>query len=355
MIDWNNINPDTSFRGKKLNGVDFSGRTLVGVDFAGSDLHECNFDRCDLSHASFEDADLYRASFRDAILYGVRLKQTNLTRCDFSGAYVYGFQVSDYCNVTYSRFENIRLEGRRRSSKKSGQAQGQTEHHIGGTIADTAQLCQSNYFANGYVFTFRSFDRSEQFMQRSQAFNRLKRLYSSNLLGEDARRCYYFERYYRTRSWYKYHTTTGEKAPTGDIRNSVERIVKTFAAFMHEQLAGYGLRPNIVLRNFGIAYLAFFILVCLVLAVSKDSGLLLGTAKLDRSATGLSTSITYQLVGTNDIATIAYFCFFSMFAFAFQNFAPFGHLVWITSLASVVGLALLALYVSTLFSSIRLD
>ena len=238
MIDWRNINPDTSFRGQKLNGVDFSGRTLVGVNFAGSDLHECNFDGCDLSHASFEDADLYRASFRDAILYGVRLKQTNLTRCDFSGAYVYGFQVSDYCNVTYSRFENIRLERRRRSSKRRDQVDGQTERRIGEVIGDNAKLCQSNYFANGYAFTFRNFDLSEQFMQRSQVFNRLKRLYSSNSLGEDARRCYYFERYYRTRSWYKYHATTGEKIPTSDVRDTVERIAKTFASFMHEQLAG---------------------------------------------------------------------------------------------------------------------
>src|SRR4051812_8805638 len=96
MIDWRDIDPDMSFRNRTLDGIDFSGRILVGVDFSGCKLHECNFDGCDLSHANFENADLYRASFRDAVLYGVRLKQSNLTRCDFSSAYTYGFQVSDY-------------------------------------------------------------------------------------------------------------------------------------------------------------------------------------------------------------------------------------------------------------------
>ena len=320
MIMWDKIDPNSEFRGKALDGMDFSGRMLVGVDFSNCQLHQCNFNNCDLSHANFENSDLYRASFCGAVLYGAKFRNNNLTRGDFSKSYIYGVQVTDYSNVTYCKFEKFQLERQRRSSRKLTNPMGQQVYKIGQMIDDIGTLSARNFYINGYCFEFRAFDSSEQHMQRSQIYNRLKRLFASNSLGEEARSCYYWERYYRTRSWYKYHSFTGERVATGDVWTVIGRVLRSALAYVYEQLAGYGLKPHIVLRNFALTYAIYCALVLIIVNGNGDAGVLYGNVELLKGASQPSLLVKYTNLESSNFLGIAYFCFYSMFALAFQNF-----------------------------------
>lgn len=354
-IDWECIDPATSFKNKKLTKRDFSGRMLVGVDFSGSTLTECDFSNCDLSHAIFEGADLYRSKFQRSVLYASRFRDCNLTRCDFSESYIYGLKIVDFSNITYAKFTNFRLESRRRSSSLSENGGGISDLRPGQRCEDTSRLSKNNYFANGILFSFSNFDSAEQHMQRSQVYNRLKRLNQANCFNEEARSCLYLERYHRTRSWYRYHTFTGELASDGDFRNVFRKIFQTVTAYIYEQLAGYGLKPKVVLRNILLIYALYLILVLLLLYQRSDSGILYTTLEVLRQDLGIKTVPRVLDLQFTDTLKVMYFCAFSMFSLTFQYFSPYGHMVWLSSFFALVGLSLFALLISALFSVLRND
>ena len=232
-------------RGQVLTRQDFSGRSLVGADFSGSVCIECDFSNSDLSHANFEKCDLYKAKFSQAVLYATRFSDSNLTRCLFDGAYIYGMQIIGYSNVTYATLEKFALEERRRHSHADAATGNTKESRFGERINTTEELCRHSYHSNGFTFTFEKLHKHEQHAQRSQVYNRLKRLYQSNGYREEALACQYLERFHRTRSLYKYDSFTGEEIGT----NPLKRLAKTFVSFVGEQVSGYGLKPLRVLRN----------------------------------------------------------------------------------------------------------
>lgn len=354
-IRWEEINPGESFRGKTFVGVNFSGRSLVGVDFTDSVLWECNFNDCDLCHANFEGADLYRSTFKRSVLYAVRFRNCNLTRCDFSDSYIYGLRIVDFSNITYAKFSHFQLERQRRSSTISNEGVGQRLIAAGEAISNTAALSRASYFSNGYSFAFSDLDRFEQHMQRSQVYNRLRRLYLANCFSEEARTCLYWERYHRTRSWYRYHTFTGETNTDGDFRSVFARIGQTAAAFGYEYLAGYGLKPTVVLRNMLIVYALYAMIVFATVATQQDSGVLYTSMGVDRASGSVMQTSSITELGPSDTMKVLYFCAFSMFSLTFQYFSPFGHMVWISSAFAVIGIAFLALLISALFSVLRTD
>ena len=354
-IDWNKIDPKETFCGKTFVRVDFSGRLLVGVDFSNSTLVECNFTNSDLCHANFEGADLYRSTFKRSVLYAARFRNCNLTRCDFSDSYIYGLRIVDFSNITYAKFSNFRLESQRRSSSISSSGSGQTSRRVGDTIVDTSQLPNGSYYVNGYSFTFSDLDKYEQHMQRSQVYNRLRRLYLANCFSEEARSCLYWERYHRARSWYRYHTFTGETNTDGDFRSAFVRISQTVAAFGYEYLAGYGLKPLVVLRNMLGVYAVYSLIVFCLIGPQSDSGILYTSVSVDRTGSAVAQSSSVIELAPSDTLKVLYFCAFSMFSLTFQYFAPFGHMVWISSAFAVLGIAFLALLVSALFSVLRTD
>lgn len=192
-------------------------------------------------------------------------------------------------------------------------------------------------------------------MQRSQVYNRLKRLYQANCFNEEARSCLYLERYHRTRSWYRYHTFTGELASDGDFRNVFRKIFQTVTAYIYEQLAGYGLKPKVVLRNILLVYALYLILVLLLLYQRSDSGILYTTLEVLRQDSDIKTVPRVLDLQFTDALKVMYFCAFSMFSLTFQYFSPYGHMVWLSSFFALVGLSLLALLISALFSVLRND
>lgn len=354
-IDWLNVDPTVTFKQRKFNSVDFSGRILVGVDFSGSTLIDCDFSNCDLSHANFAGADLYRSKFRRSVLYVTQFRDSNLTRCDFSEAFIYGLCIVDYSNITYAKFTKFLLEDKRRASTIAINSGGVKKVKIGDQISDTSILSRNNYFVNGWAFSFIEFDKTEQHMQRSQVYNRLKRLYQANGFNEEARSCLYWERHYRRCSWYRYHTFTGERTKDGDFREMFRRICQTGIAFVYEQLAGYGLKPNIVLRNILFLYIAYCTIIFFLLHNQVDSGVLYTTLSVQRTGSDIKfIENSIDLQSTN-IPMIMYFCAFSMFSLTFQCFKPYGHVVWLSTLFALMGLSLLALLVSALFSMLRND
>ncbi|MCA9130843.1 MAG: pentapeptide repeat-containing protein [Planctomycetales bacterium] len=354
-IDWSNVDPLNSFRNKTFVRADFSGRCLVGVDFSGSTLVDCNFTNSDLCHANFEGADLYRSNFRRTVLYATHFRDCNLTRCDLSESYIYGLRIVDFSNITYTKFTNFRLERLRRSSTISASGAGQSHMKVGDKIVDTSQLPNGSYFVNGYSFSFADLDKYERHMQRSQVYNRLRRLYIANCFSEEARSCLYWERYHRTRSWYRYHTFTGETSSDGDFHGAFARIFQSFASFAYEYLAGYGLRPRAVLRNMIYVYAIYVLITFAIVSAQSDSGILYTSISVTRTGGDISqTSSVIDLTPSNPLK-VMYFCAFSMFSLTFQYFSPFGHMVWISSLFAVVGIAFLALLISALFSVLRTD
>jgi len=354
-IDWEHVDPLTSFKNITLTGENFSRRSLVGIDFSGSILHSCNFAQSDLSHANFHDADLYRSTFEGSVLYVTQFSRCNLTRCSFANSYLYGFQLAEPSNVTYTKFTKLQLEGQHRSSHMSSSAEGLPEFRPGQEIADVRDLCRSSYYANGLKFSFRPFRPRENEMQQSQVFNRLRRLYEANGFDEEARHCLYFERYFRTRSRYLFHTFPEELTGKGKRAGRVRRNVAWFSGYFFEYLAGYGLRPNVVLRNLLLVYFVYVLTVIVVLSSHSGSGIVYDT--LIPSANGEIAAGPGHIVGAGyrDLPAVLYFCLFSMFSLTFQRFNPFGHLVWVSSVFGMIGLSLLALLITTVYSVLRSD
>jgi uncharacterized protein YjbI with pentapeptide repeats len=353
-IDWGCVDAGSSFKNKTMTEVDFSGRVLVGVDFSGSTLVRCNFNNCDLSHANFEGTDLYRSTFSGSVLYATRFGDCNLTRCDFCDAFIYGLRIVEFANVTYANFAEFRLEARRRQSKFATHSDGYLELKLGQRVNDTATLANSNYFVNGILFMFTPFDGVECHMQHSQIYNRLKRLYLTNAFNEEARHCLYKERYHRTRSWYREYTFSG-KVIEGEFRVPLRRLFQTLTARLFEELAGYGLKPSIVVRNMTVLYALYVAIVMFMLWQRSASGLLFEVASISRQHSAATITQSTVDLGCGDVAKVLYFCGFSMFSLTFQNFSPYGNLVWISSLFGLAGLSLLALLITALFSVLRND
>jgi len=355
--DWQATDFDVStfFKNKFFSGVNFSGLVLVGADFSGSTLHGCDLSNCDLSYANFEHADVYRSRFRRSVLYAARFGDTNLTRCDFTEAYIYGLKVLDFCNVTYARFAEFRLEDRRRESiVVSSERKSLRHRRTGDPTEETASLCRSDYQSNGIVFSFEDFRPAEQAAQRSQVYNRLKRLYTANGFNEEARYCLYWERYHRTRSWYLYHQFPEELTGRGEFTDIFRRIGATITAYIFEKTAGYGLRPKIVLRNMGLVYLLYLAVVLPILSSSFASGVTYIAVASGRTLAPVTANTSLH-ADIQDLPRVAFFCATSMFSSSSQYFQPYGHLVWISSCFGVVGLALLALLITALYSVMRSD
>ena len=203
--------PD-AFRGKVFYAVDFSGRCLVGADFSNSICKDCDFSDSDLSQADFRGADLYRCNFSRAVLYAVQFDEANLTRARFSEAFTYGWLMNTSANVTYADLLNFAVEKRRRSvSFVENFSDNVRNFAFGDAIDSTYALCERTYRVGQYRFTFEDLDEQEAALQKSQVYNRLKRLYRENQNGEAALHCLYLEKYFLTRSYYRYSPLTGER------------------------------------------------------------------------------------------------------------------------------------------------
>lgn len=355
LIDWDHVDPATTFRNGQFDAVDFSHRCLVGFDFSGSSLHNCNFADSDLSHANFERADLYRSKFDGAVLYVTQFSGSNLTRCSFVGSYLYGFRIHDPSNVTYAKFSQFQLEEHRRSSHVVSGPGALRAYAPGERISDIATLSASDYYSNGLKFSFRDFNPREREMQRSQVYNRLRRLYQANAFDEEARHCLYLERYYRTRSRYRYHQFPEELTGSGERTSVFRRHAASLSAYAFEFAAGYGLRPSVVLRNLFGLYALYALLVWMMIRSHSTSGI--AYASIIVQADGHVLNGPSQVVTSclQDLPKILYFCLFSMFSLTFQRFNPFGQLIWVSSVFGMVGLSLLALLVTTIYSVMRSD
>ncbi|MBQ1019189.1 pentapeptide repeat-containing protein [Micromonospora sp. D93] len=265
--------PD-QFRGKTLVGVDFSNRCLVGVDFTEAVLKDCDFSNSDLSHANFTGADLYRCNFSRSVLYAAELDNANLTRANFTHSFIYGWLLNSTANVTYAQLLNFSIEERRRTVIVS-------ETHpdyiraiaFGQQIGPTADLCQQDYQVGNYRHTFTELEPQEAALQKSQVYNRLKRLYRENQNGEAALHCLYQERYWLTRSYYRLSPLT-----LGRFRESmVKTAVRTAGAYLAEVISGYGVRPGRIVRNLVVLWLIFTIATTIIGATSSSNGVLYTT------------------------------------------------------------------------------
>lgn len=259
------------FAGKELVNIDFSNRCLVGADFSGAICKDCDFSDSDLSHANFTGADLYRCNFSRSVLYAAEFDNANLTRANFDGSYTYGWLLNTSANVTYARLLQFAVEERRRSVLVSGtRPEYIREVPFGSQIGPTGELCQHNYQVGKYRYLFADPDPQDAALQRSQIYNRLKRLYRENHNGEAALHCLYHERYYLTRSYYRYSPLTG-----GHFKDElVKTITKTIGSYIAEVTSGYGVRPLRIVRNLTALFLAFMVTSVLVGAYSAGSGVL---------------------------------------------------------------------------------
>lgn len=261
--------PD-AFRNKTFHGYDFSGRCLVGTDFSGSVLKDCNFSCSDLSNANFKNADLYRCDFSQAIVYAVEFDNANLTRANFRGAFTYGILMNSPANITYADLLHFELEPRRRSvtflSGAAAAAAGAT-YAIGDTLPSPRELSQGSYRVGAYKYTFADLEPEEEALQRSQIFNRLKRLYRENQNGQAALHCLYEERYHLTRSRYRLNPLAG--GPNGP--SAFSAVARTLFGYVSEFTAGYGVKPARILRNLALLFAAFFAVCCLSVAAAEGS------------------------------------------------------------------------------------
>jgi uncharacterized protein YjbI with pentapeptide repeats len=257
------------FSGKTFYAADFSGRCLVGADFSDSICKDCDFSDCDLSQADFRGADLYRCNFSRAILYAVQFDEANLTRARFPGAFTYGWLMNASANVTYADLLSFAVERKRRSVTFMGRSKSDNVRNIefGDVIESTDALCERAYRVGPYKFTFEDLEKQEAALQRSQIYNRLKRLYRENQNGEAALYCLYYERYFLTRSYYRYSPLTG-----GVYKEQAFRTVaRTVAAYIAEYLTGYCIRPIRIIRNLLLLAILFFCFCLIVVGASHTS------------------------------------------------------------------------------------
>ena len=190
----------------------------------------------------------------------------NLTRARFRRAYTYGWLLNASANVTYADLLEFELEQRRRSVSLTSESSDHVQELKFGAVAgSTADLCKQSYQVGRYRFTFEDLDPREEALQRSQIYNRLKRLFRENQNGEAALHCLYKERYYRTRSHYRYSPLTGGLQGSHEFKT----VGKTVAAYVVEFLTGYGVRPARILRNLLVLLLFYFALVNILVATSE--------------------------------------------------------------------------------------
>ncbi|MEU7846945.1 pentapeptide repeat-containing protein [Micromonospora parva] len=254
--------------------MDFSNRCLVGADFSEAVLKDCDFSNSDLSHAKFTSADLYRCNFSRSVLYAAELDNANLTRANFTHSFIYGWLLNSSANVTYAQLLNFSIEECRRSVVVSATRPEYIRSiTFGQQIGPTTGLCRQDYQVDHFRYTFTELDPQEAALQKSQVYNRLKRLYRENQNGEAALHCLYQERYWLTRSYYRLSPLT-----LGRFRESmVKTAVRTAGAYLAELISGYGVRPGRIVRNLLLLWLIFTIATTVIGATSTSNGVLYTT------------------------------------------------------------------------------
>ncbi|UKY49281.1 pentapeptide repeat-containing protein [Streptomyces inhibens] len=345
-----------SFAGQTFIGVDFSNRCLVGADFSGAVCKDCDFSDSDLSMANFSGADLYRCKFLRSVLYAVELDGANLTRADFRGAYTYGWLLNDSANVTYASLLGFELESRRRSvSFSADDPQNVREIPFGQVIPDTSELCRRSYQVGRFSFTFDDLDAQEAALQRSQIYNRLKRLYRENHNGQAALHCQFYERYYLTRSFYKYSPLTG-----GQYRDQIARtVVRTVFSYATEWLSGYGVRPLRIVRNIATLFAAFLLMAWLITGSSTGSGVIYqGPGIAVQAPAGADTGASRRTVvqrsddlgkDGSDIGRLAQYSALALISPELNQFTPYGAMIPLALVYFALSACLLALLFSSVF------
>lgn len=336
-----------AFAGKQFIGVDFSHRSLVGADFSNSVCEDCDFSGSDLSFANFTNANLYRCNLNGAVLYQTTFANTNLTRATFIGAYPYGWQPDSSTNITYTRALEFEIEQRRRSSVivDADTPDDVRRIEFGSVIEDSSKLCEEDYRVGIYQFTFSECDRRERAMQRSQVFNRLKRMYRENHNGELALHCLYLERFYLTRSFYRYSPLAKGELRRGRLRAAA----KTAAAFAAEVVSGYGLRPLRVLRSLLVLFVAFVAIAAIAGESSSTSGVLYVPAYAQDQGCGPVQGGVEARCGVDDLHILAFYGLKSMTSTDPTDFVVVGWLAPVAVAYFMLALALFALLFSSLF------
>ncbi|NBE79611.1 pentapeptide repeat-containing protein [Micromonospora rubida] len=351
--------PD-QFTGKTLVGLDFSNRCLVGADFSGAVLKDCDFSNSDLSHADFSGADLYRCNLSRSVLYAAELDDANLTRANFSQSYTYGWLLNASANVTYAQLLDFSIEERRRSVTISETRPDYVRAvAFGQQIGPTGELCQRDYQVGNYRYTFSELEPQEAALQKSQVYNRLKRLYRENQNGEAALHCLYQERYWLTRSYYRLSPLT-----LGRFRESmVKTAAKTAGAFLAEVVSGYGVRPTRIIRNILLLWLTFTIATTVIAATSQSDGVLYTAPTWPATATtapaGGEPAPTPQVVdlGRPDVryGQILHYTLLSTVTPDPQRYTAYGVMNALSLVYFFLAAALLALLFSSVFIRLLSD
>ncbi|MEV4703934.1 pentapeptide repeat-containing protein [Actinoplanes sp. NPDC049316] len=341
-----------AFVGKELIGIDFSHRSLVGARFAGSVLKDCDFSDSDLSNADFTGADLYRCDFSRSILYAAGFDNANLTRADFTGSHIYGWLLNASANVTYTKLLSFSIESRRRSvAVDTVRPAHVREIEFGGQIDRAAELCASNYQVGKYRYTFVDLEPQEAALQRSQIYNRLKRLYRENHNGEAALHCLFYERYYLTRSYYRNSPLTGGKFR----ENLFKTLGKTAGGYLVEFVSGYGVRPLRILRNLGALWLIFFLATLAITSSAPDSGVLYSAPARPAStappAQGQPSQPAQLDLGKpdQDIAAVLHYSLLSTVTPDPQRYTSYGWMSFLSLAYFAMAATLLALLFSSVF------
>lgn len=335
-----------AFRNGTFIGYDFSHRSLVGADFSGCVLKDCDFSGSDLSMAKFANADLYRVDFQGAMLYSTDFDGANLTRANFDGAFTYGWLLNSTANVAYANLLTFEVERRRRTSRveESGVTNAPSVP-FGSIIGPTSDLCLADYQVGIYGFTFKACDKQEIALQKSQIFNRMKRLYRENHYGERAIYCRYWERYWLTRSGYRANPLAG---PTNSM-SLAKALRLTGWGYFVEGVAGYGLKPMRVMRSISLVFLGFLVLVELVLVNGWGS-----LRRLDVGVNG-STIPTPVGAGWGGLPSVLDFAVSSALSFDLSHYSASGVLEVLAVLYFVTQLILFAVLFSSTFLLIQVD
>lgn len=360
-ISWNHLTPD-HFKGNSFNKEDFTNRSLVGFDFSGSILHRCDFSGSDLSHTNFTGADLYRSKFCKAILYTTYFNNTNLTRVDLRNAYIYGFQATGFSNITFAKFDDFKIESYRRGSEKILHFESTKNYSFGEKLeCKTKKLCETTYCAGGYKFKFSSskIDTEEEHMQKSQIYNRLKRLYRKNAYGNYALHCSYKEKYHLRKSHHKYDAFTGEK-----VTDSIGLVIKTIWSYLSEKIAGYGIKPFKIISNMMFLILMFTIFSFFICIYCEKSGIIYKSGAIEEHIDNTSGEKKLQIMNKYielgkeskwQIGKIFSFSFSSFFSWTSNNYIPYGILQFSTMVFSLAGKALLGILVASIFFILTQD
>jgi pentapeptide repeat protein len=301
---------------------------------------------CRPSNADFTDADLYRCDFSRSILYAAGFDNANLTRADFTGSHIYGWLLNGSANVTYTKLLNFSIEDRRRSVVVDADRPAHVrEIKYGGQIDRAADLSASSYQVGRLRYTFVDLEPQEAALQRSQIYNRLKRLYRENHNGEAALHCLYYERYYQTRSYYRNSPLTGGKFR----ENLFKTLGKTAGGYLVEFVSGYGVRPLRILRNLAALWLIFFLATLAITSSAQDSGVLYATPARVVAAPSQPAQID---LGKPDqrVGAVLHYSLLSTVTPDPQRYTAYG---WM-SLLSLAYFAMAATLLALLFSSVFL-